>query len=49
VTNRVSIAVVDERSGESLTFEVEAGDALAAFHHPFAYAATTRPCSCAVA
>ena len=48
-TNQVSIAVVDERSGESLAFEVAAGEALAAFHHPFAYAATTRPCTCAVA
>jgi hypothetical protein len=49
VTGRVSIAVVDERSGESLAFEVAATDALAAFHHPFAYAGSTRPCSCAVA
>jgi hypothetical protein len=37
-TDRVSVAVADERFGESLVFEVDAADALAAFHHPYAYA-----------
>ena len=37
-TNSVSVIVEDERSGESLAFEVAAADALAAFHHPYAYA-----------
>ena len=36
-TDRVSLAVVDERSGESLTFEVDPRDALTAFHHPYVY------------
>ena len=39
-TDRVSLAVVDERSGESLTFGVDPRDALTAFHHPYAYGAT---------
>jgi hypothetical protein len=34
---RVSVAVLDERSGESFEFEVDRADALAAFHHPYAY------------
>jgi hypothetical protein len=38
VTNRVSVAVEDERSGEAFEFAVEAAQALAAFHHPYAYA-----------
>jgi hypothetical protein len=38
-TNRVSVAVEDERCGESLRFEVDAAEALAAFHHPYAYGA----------
>ncbi len=37
-TDRVSVAVNDERSGEAFEFEVDSADALAAFHHPFAYA-----------
>ncbi len=39
-TDRVSLAVVDERSRESLTFEVDPTDALTAFHHPYAYGVT---------
>ena len=39
-TDQVSLAVVDERSGESLTFELDPKDALTAFHHPYAYGAT---------
>ena len=37
-TNRVSVIVQDALSGESLAFEVAGADALAAFHHPYAYA-----------
>jgi hypothetical protein len=36
-TNRVSVAVKDERSGESFDFEIDSADALVAFHHPFAH------------
>ena len=43
-TNRVSLALTNEHSGESLDFEVEPGDALAAFHHPYVYA--DRPVTC---
>lgn len=38
-TNSVCVAVRDECLGGSLTFEVEAADALEAFQHPYAYAA----------
>ena len=37
-TNRVYVAVQDTRRGESFEFEADPADALAAFHHPFAYA-----------
>jgi hypothetical protein len=37
-TNRVSVAFTDERTGEFFDLEVEAADALTAFHHPYAYA-----------
>jgi hypothetical protein len=37
-TNSVSVIVEDERSGESLAFEVAGAEALAAFRHPYAYA-----------
>jgi hypothetical protein len=37
-TNRVSVILEDARSGESLAFEVAGAEALAAFHHPYAYA-----------
>jgi hypothetical protein len=40
--NQVTIAVVDTRSDEALEFEVDAGAALDAFGHPYAYAATQR-------
>lgn len=36
--NRVSVAVEDERSGESFELEIDSADALAAFHHPYGYA-----------
>jgi len=37
-TNRVSVAVEDQGSGESFELVVDGADALAAFHHPYAYA-----------
>jgi hypothetical protein len=37
-TDSVSVAVIDERTGEVLTFGVNRAEALAAFHHPYAYA-----------
>lgn len=36
-TDSVSVAVLDHRSGESIEFEVDPADAVAAFHHPFAH------------
>lgn len=53
-SNRVTIAVLDTRSDEGLEFEVDGGDALDAFNHPYVYAATQRarsvvPLSAAVA
>jgi hypothetical protein len=38
LTDRVLLALSDERSGQSFTFEVEPSEALTAFQHPFAYA-----------
>jgi hypothetical protein len=37
-TGHVSIALTDERSGESLAFAVDPSEALSAFHHPYGYA-----------
>ena len=37
-TNRVKVAVADARHDEQFEFEVAGADALAAFHHPFAFA-----------
>jgi len=36
-TNRVSVLVVDERSGETFELDVPGPDALYAFKHPYAY------------
>ena len=44
-TDRVSIAVIDERTGEVLMFGVHGDDALAALHHPYAYAPSPRVAS----
>ena len=41
-SDRITIAVVDTRSDESLEFDVGRGAALDAFNHPYAYAATRR-------
>jgi hypothetical protein len=39
LTNRVTVAVEDQRTGESFELRpVDPEDALAAFHHPYAYA-----------
>ena len=38
LTDRVSIAVEDERTGEFFELDVDPGDALIAFYHPYAYA-----------
>ena len=38
-TGRVKVAVVDAHLDEQFEFRVPRADALAAFHHPFAYAA----------
>ena len=37
-TDRVSVAVTDMGADGSFEFEVDPADALAAFHHPYAYA-----------
>ncbi len=37
-TDRVSVLVQDERSGESFEVEIDSADALAAFWHPYTYA-----------
>jgi hypothetical protein len=37
-TGRVKVAVVDAHLDEQFEFHVPGADALAAFHHPFAYA-----------
>jgi hypothetical protein len=36
-SGRVKVAVDDLRLGHRIAFDVKPGDALAAFHHPFAY------------
>jgi hypothetical protein len=38
-TGRVKVAVVDVHFDEQFEIDVPGADALAAFHHPFAYAA----------
>jgi hypothetical protein len=37
-TNRLHVAVEDERLGESFEVEIDGASALDAFHHPYAYA-----------
>jgi hypothetical protein len=36
-TNAVSIAVLDERTGEYFELDVDPEDAQVAFHHPYGY------------
>jgi dihydrofolate reductase len=38
ITERVTVAVEDERTGEFFELDVDPEDALIAFHHPYAYA-----------
>ena len=42
--NRVKVAVADARQNDQFEFDVAGADALAAFHHPFAYAANRGIC-----
>jgi hypothetical protein len=42
--DRVKVAVADARLDEQLEFDVVGADALAAFYHPFAYAAERGLC-----
>ena len=39
-TNRVTVNVFDAKSGDGFDIEVDPTEALDAFHHPYAYAAT---------
>ena len=39
-TNRVTVNVFDAKSGDDFTIEVDPTEALDAFHHPYAYAAS---------
>jgi len=39
-TNRLSVSVFDRLSGDDFVLEVDPAEALGAFHHPFAFAAT---------
>ena len=38
LTDRVSVVVEDERTGEIFELDVDPEDALIAFYHPYAYA-----------
>jgi predicted lipase len=40
-SNRVTISVLHTRSATALEFDVDGADALDAFNHPYAYAATS--------
>ena len=42
-TNRVVVAVEDERNNESFEFEVEATEALDGFRHPYVYREREHP------
>jgi hypothetical protein len=42
-TNRVTVSVVDQGSGESFELDVPADRALDAFHHPYAYLSPVEP------
>ncbi len=41
-SDRVSIALEDQRLGHSLEFEVDRADAFEAFNHPYTYTSTPR-------
>lgn len=42
LTNRVSVAVEDERTGGFFELAVDPEDALIAFHHPYGYSSRDR-------
>jgi hypothetical protein len=42
-TNRVSVAVEDDRLGEVFVLDVPGADAREAFNHPYAYASRHKP------
>jgi hypothetical protein len=48
-TNRVFVAVEDERRGASFRIDVAPANALDAFHHPYVYAEGTRERDFAIA
>jgi hypothetical protein len=39
-TNGLTVAVFDSKSGDDFQIEVSSDEAMDAFHHPYAYAAT---------
>ncbi len=39
-TNRLAVSVFDAKTGDDFDVEVDPAEALDAFHHPYAYAAT---------
>lgn len=39
-TNRLSVTVFDAKTGDDFDLDVEPEDAMDAFHHPYAYAAS---------
>jgi hypothetical protein len=42
VDDRLAVAVFDEKTGEAFEIEAERHEALAAFHHPYSFAAFNR-------
>jgi hypothetical protein len=40
--DRLLLVVADAKTREAFEIEIEAGESLAAFHHPYAYAASRR-------
>jgi hypothetical protein len=39
-TNRISVSVFDSKTGDDFDLEVDPAEAMDAFHHPYAYAAS---------
>jgi hypothetical protein len=39
-TNRISVTVYDAKTGDDFDLDVDSSDAMDAFHHPYAYAAS---------
>jgi hypothetical protein len=39
-TDRISVTVFDAKTGDDFDFQVDPEDAMDAFHHPYAYAAS---------